>query len=418
MAMGHEMVARPAPEASHGEAAAAALLAARGLAETATRIGEMHTALAGRVFGLVPGGPARLLHDTISEGVYRTVAGASRATGAVASAVLHGRAPAPLSERPGTAGLVGAINGAWGDRLERDGNPLALTLCARRDRRTVPPTRTGILAAIPEPTDRLLVLVHGLCETDEAWGPYAEPAFDARLEAEHDWTGLRIRYNTGRRISVNGRELADLLHRLERAWPVPLEAVAIVGHSMGALVARSACHLGAEERAPWAGRVRHVVSLGAPHHGAPLERLAAFGTAVLHRLPETRPLATALASRSVGIKDLRHGSLLDVDWDGLDPDLPGPDRCGNPPLLRGARHHVVSASITADPRHPLGRALGDLLVLEDSACGRAARHRHIPFDPADMHHLGGLHHFHLLRHPLVYAQLERWLAVRPQLPPG
>jgi pimeloyl-ACP methyl ester carboxylesterase len=40
-------------------------------------------------------------------------------------------------------------------------------------------------------------------------------------------------------ISVNGRRFARLLQALATQWPVPLERLSIVGHSMGGLVARS-----------------------------------------------------------------------------------------------------------------------------------------------------------------------------------
>ena len=151
---------------------------------------------------------------------------------------------------------------------------------------------------------------------------------------------------------------------------MPVEEIALIGHSLGGLVARSACHQAAEAGMPWAGRVRHVVTLGTPHHGAPLAHGVHLAAHALHALPETRPFAGLLRRRSAGIRDLRHGSLVDRDWEGRDPDALRAAACAEVPLLPGAMHCFVSASITRDPQHPLGRLLGDALVLEPRAAAR------------------------------------------------
>ena len=121
------------------------------------------------------------------------------------------------------------------------------------------------------------------------------------------------------------------------AWPVAVEEIALVGHSMGGLVARSACHQAAEAGMALAGRVRHVVSLGTPHHGAPLKHGVHLAAHALHALPETRPFARFLRRRSAGIRDLRHGSLVDRDWEGCDPDALRAAACAEVPLLPARR---------------------------------------------------------------------------------
>ena len=77
-----------------------------------------------------------------------------------------------------------------------------------------------------------------------------------------------VRYNTGLHVSENGRGLARLLDEMVEEWPCQLEELVLIGHSMGGLVARSACHYGAS----WTDRVRHVFCLGSPHLGADLEK--------------------------------------------------------------------------------------------------------------------------------------------------
>ena len=182
---------------------------------------------------------------------------------------------------------------------------------------------------------------------------------------------------------------------------------------MGGLVARSAAHQADERDHAWVRHVRHVVSLGTPHMGAPLERGAHWAAVTLDKLPETRMLSSFLKKRSAGIRDLRHGSLVDEDWRDRDPEALRALACQEVPLLAGATHCFVSATVTRDPKHPLGRLLGDILVLKPSASGQS-KTRRIPFRDEHGYHVGGTHHLALLNHPEVYERLRGWLATAPE----
>ena len=146
--------------------------------------------------------------------------------------------------------------------------------------------------------------------------------------------------------------------------------------------------------------------------GAPLEQAVHAASAALHALPETRPFGAFLRRRSSGIRDLRQGSLVDEDWRERDRDALRAAACQEVPLLDGATHCFVSASVTRSDRHPIGRLLGDCLVLVPSASGRS-RTRRIPFDVAHGAHVGATHHLALLNHPEVYEHLRRWVATPP-----
>ena len=119
-------------------------------------------------------------------------------------------------------------------------------------------------------------------------------------------------------------------------------------------------------------------------------------------------LGSFLKKRSAGIRDLRHGSLVDEDWRGRDPEALRAVACQEVPLLPWATHYFVSATVTRDPKHPLGRLLGDILVLKPSASGHG-KTRRIPFRDEHGHHVGGTHHLALLNHPEVYERLHGWL---------
>ncbi len=230
-------------------------------------------------------------------------------------------------------------------------------------------------AAFPAASGRLVVFLHGLMETEHAWRLGGRPSYGERLAGDLGSSALDVRYNSGRHVSQNGRSLDELLEALVAAWPVPVEEIALVGHSMGGLVARSAAHQGAEAGHAWAGRVRHVVSLGTPHLGAPIAQGVHYAAHALHAVPETRPLGRFLRRRSAGIRDLRQGSLVDRDWEGCDPDALRAAACAEVPLLAGATHCFVTASVTRDPDHPVGRLVGDALVLTSSAAGRGRTRR-------------------------------------------
>jgi pimeloyl-ACP methyl ester carboxylesterase len=355
-----------------------------------------------------------MLHDAISNRVYAGLGGAARLAGIAADAGLGGRAVRDgrrLSASPRGALLVGALNGLIGDALEREGSDLHQPMSVRAGGRPVPLDPTALAGAHPGAGGRVVVFLHGLMETEFSWrvgaGPDGE-TYATRLRRDLGCTPVEVRYNSGRHISENGLSLADLLSELVGRWPAEVESIALVGHSMGGLVARSACHQGAERGDDWVGLVRHVISLGTPHLGAPLAQGVHWMSAALGAVPETRPFARFLRRRSAGIRDLRQGSLVDADWRDCDPDALHAAACQEIPLLEGATHCFVAATVTRGGRDPVGRLLGDCLVLQPSASGRS-KTRRIPFDEEYGAHIGGTHHLALLNHPRVYRRMLRWL---------
>ena len=396
------------------EVRALSRLAAAELGEGAGGIGSVHDAIARRVFAaLGPGAaPVRDAHGAIAHGVYAAVQGATALAGHAADQGLRLRDAGDgrtISTQPRGAALLGILNGLFGDALEAAGSELQEPMAVRVDGRAVAPEQAALAAAFPRASGRLVVFLHGLMESEHAWRIGGGEPYGARLERDLGHTAIDVRYNSGRHVSSNGRSLDGLLGALVAAWPVPVDEIALVGHSMGGLVARSAAHQGAEQGHPWTRLVRHVVSLGSPHLGAPLAQGVHYAAHALHAVPETRPFGRFLRRRSAGIRDLRQGSLVDCDWDGCDPEALRAAACAEVPLLDGATHCFVTATVTRDPTHPVGRLIGDALVLPPSAAGRG-RSRRIPFREEDGLHVGGAHHLRLLNHPVVYPQLRAWLA--------
>ena len=369
---------------------------------------EVHRAIAGRVLAATRQSrtPVGRLHDGITGAVYGGVGLATRALG---SSIEHlGRLdPARVGlQDTGVARrlaflagdveavargrrLRSIVNGLIGDVLHDQGSPVAIPASVRH------PSRPGIdvrlapddlAAAYPAATGRIVVFVHGLCEDDEAWSyKTAErgPSYLRVVEAGGRWTPLAVRYNSGLPIQQNAAEIARLVDMVVDAWPTRVTQIALVGHSMGGLVVRAA----ATHAAPmwWSDKVDHVVLLGCPHAGAPLERLVKRSIPLLRRLPEVAPFADILDERSVGIRDLHDGIGVDAT------------------VWPQAAYHCVGATLGAGDRAWAGRMFGDLLVHLESARGTAAE------VAADFRHVPGAHHFDLLNHREITGDLLRWL---------
>jgi pimeloyl-ACP methyl ester carboxylesterase len=387
-----------------------------------TLVRGMHAGIASRVFGSIgaPAAPTRVVHDGITRAIYggvdRGIRGATQAVGAVAAEIWGNDDDEALESRPGSAAVIAAVNGIYGDELAERDNPLAGGMGIRRRGKPVEPTADSLAATFSTATERVVVFMHGWCLTEQNW--FRRPPEDAvagdcrsygeRLHDDLGFTPVYLRYNTGLHVSVNGRTFAEILDRLHRQWPVPISELVLVGHSMGGLVARSACHYGSsgtQQQHAWTDAVSHVVCLGSPHLGADLEKGVNVASWALAKLPETRAIATFLNARSDGTKDLRFGACIDEDWADADPDEFLHDRCNEVPFLPHATYHFVAA--TAGPPL-LGMIAGDQLVRSQSAAGRG-KSRHIPFDEDQGLTLTGLNHFDLLNHPAVYEKLRDWL---------
>ncbi|MFN2616778.1 MAG: esterase/lipase family protein [Thermoleophilaceae bacterium] len=401
--------------------------AATGLVGT---VRDMHRAIAGRPFGALglagkPFGPigtaatapSRFLHDRISSAVYGALrtAGKGLATGAGAAAARLTREDGQLlTRRPAGVLAAGVMNGFLGDLLEELDSDL-LTEVAFYDRADRLDIERGALArSIPDATPRIVVFIHGLCETEGAWrvnwsGATERTDYGRRLRDELGYTPLYLRYSTGLHVSEAARALSELLERTVAEWPVEVREIALVGHSMGGLVARGACYRGAADGSAWVPPVRHVFCLGTPHLGAPLEQAANAAGWALARLPETQPFAAIVNRRSVGIKDLRYGYCCEDDWCDCDADALLQCHRKEIPFLDTAAYYFVGATITREPDHPIGRAMGDLLVRLPSAWGQGLGGERYPFELDRLRSYGGMHHMHLLNHPAVYEQLRDWL---------
>ena len=351
--------------------------------------------------------------------VYRSVRGATKLVGHATDAVLG--ALLPLLEdpakhpesSPAREAVLAALNGVLGDRLHASSNALAQPMELRSGGQPLNVSRASLAAQLEAagaaPGPHLVLLVHGLCMNDTQWRR-AGHDHGEHLARALGCMPVYLRYNSGRHTSDNGRELALLLDQLVASWPVPLQRISLLGHSMGGLVLRSAVQVAQEAGLPWRTLQRELVFLGTPHHGAPLERAGHGVDLLLATTPFTAPFARLGKLRSAGITDLRHGHVQAADWQGRDRFGSAADHRVPLALPEGVACFTVAATLAGQRGLLADRLLGDGLVPLNSALGRhddPALQLDFPKDRQRIVYRTG--HLDLLSSPAVAAQLDAWL---------
>ncbi len=379
-----------------------------GITNTVERMHET-IARAPLPFTSQPEQPTRA-HGLIAAGVYKLIRGIN---GGLREGVDKSFSAVPQSLRrdgnsTGETRLVAALNGVLGDHLEATGNPLATTMTLGTMGRPLELSPAALKESLPGATPHLVVLVHGLSLSELSWSRKGRPCIGDQLQEDLGYTPVYLRYNTGRHISTNGQQFAQLLEELCTGWPVPVQSISLLGHSMGGLVIRSACWYAQCNGGTWLQQLKRVVCLGTPHHGSPLEKAGHAFESTMRKIPYAEPMLFGKL-RSVGIKDLRHGALLDEDWQGHHPDTPRPDSRQVVPMVPGVEYYFAAASMGRNQFDPLGHLLGDLLVRADSAVGIHRNElRKLKIKPENCRVFHEKNHFDLLDDKHVHQQLIDW----------
>jgi len=358
------------------------------------------------------GGPAPGHTNGIPGLAYESVRAVTRLVGGVTDTVFAPPSPTPAERTlsPKREAMLAALNGVMGDYLTATDNPLAIPMRLRRDGQPLTLEPQALAAATPQLGSKLLVMVHGLCMNDLQWTRNGHNHGKA-LTLELGYTPVQLHYNTGLHVSANGREFADLIEALVQHWPLPLRELAIVAHSIGGLVARSAYYYGKAAAHRWPRQLRRLVFLGTPHHGSHLERGGNWVNMMLGLSPYSEPLARLVKIRSAGITDLRYGNLLDEDWEGIDRFEHSRDLRHAVPLPKGVRCYTIAAITGTKAGDLSGELLGDGLVAVNSALGRHNDPRLTLSFAQSRQWVGyGMNHWDLLSHPAVYDQIRNWLA--------
>ncbi|WP_429018643.1 esterase/lipase family protein [Aeromonas allosaccharophila] len=346
--------------------------------------------------------------------VYKGVHGAANTLGSSINGLLTRLPPTPplhhIPETPKRAALIATLNGVMGDALVESHNALATHMTLRYQGE--PLNWQAMPTDLPR-EGRVLLMVHGLCMNDLQWQTLyqGEPVnHGEQLANALGYQPLYVRYNSGLPIAQNGQALSLLLEQLLTHWPGDLKEITIMGYSMGGLVARSACHHAGVAGLTWPARLANLIFLGTPHHGAPLEHAGHWLEQLLPASAYTEPFVRLTRLRSTGIKDLRHGKVIET-LAPPDPAVPMRDPREPLPLPCGVNCYAIAATTVAKRSLLADRLIGDGLVPLRSALGQYHEARHqLHFLPAHTLIVYRTSHMALLGSPQVGQQLLRWLS--------
>lgn len=364
-----------------------------------------------RVSG-VSGHPSHEHTSGIPGKVYASVRGVAKLIGTAIDTPLATLNKVLRNEPNGPAikALRSALNGILGDYLHSQKNPLAIKMHINFQGQ--PLTEEGIKKALNQAvinTDgKLLVMVHGLCMNDLQWSKDGHNHGEALAE-ELGMTPVYLTYNSGQHISQNGQELSDHLEYIFDKISAPL-SIYFVTHSMGGLVTRSAMHSAQKAKRNWTEKVKKIVFLGTPHHGAPLEKTGNWLGILLGKHPYTAPFSKLVQLRSNGITDLRHGNVTDKDEQSRHPfDFVRDNRQVVPLPLGPTSYAIAGHAGTSSTLHN-SELIGDGLVRTDSALGRHETREHtLRFKPEHQAVLKNINHMQLLSSKEVYDIIKDWL---------
>ena len=298
--------------------------------------------------------------------------------------------------------LISALNGVLGDYLLATHNPLALSTVLYDHYGEI---QQGDLAG------RMVIFSHGLCMNHLDWSNRGNGGIGEKLLAQRDNnTMLYVHYNTGRRISANGRSLANMLEDLIKRNP-RITSIDLIGHSMGGLVSRSALFYGKQNMHQWIHMVENLVCLGSHLHGAVLER---FGFALQDKIghfPLVKLVSHVVNIRSNGILDLRFGSVRDDDWEHNHARIGLMDDNRKPaPLPSYINTYLIAGTLEFENRkNRTLKVIGDYLVSVKSALGEHPNPRfQLKLPESHKAVFYGLNHFELQYHPHVAEQIAKW----------
>jgi pimeloyl-ACP methyl ester carboxylesterase len=340
--------------------------------------------------------------------VYSNIRAVAALVGSGLDAALAARVD-EVESPEGREAVVAALNGVFGDFLVTTNNPLAITMQLRQDGEPASADDPALHEAIRASGGRVLLMVHGSSSNDLQWYRKGHN-HGAALADELDYVPIYVLYNSGRHISENGVDLADLLESFVAELP-ELQELSILAHSMGGLVARSACYYAEEAGYQWRKRLKKLVFLSTPHHGALLERSGNWVDNILQISPYSAPFARLGKIRSAGVTDLRYGNCLHRDWQEYERFAYGPDKRCPLPLPEGVECYTLAATIGEKGGRLTDHVVGDGMVQLDSALGR---HEQPEFELAfpESHQLivRNTGHLDVLCAPEVFEAVKGWLA--------
>ena len=304
--------------------------------------------------------------------------------------------------------LLSVLNGVIGDYLEEKENPLKIDMQFRYESKAIQIDGESLKETYPKINGKILLMIHGSCMSDIQWN-HKNHNHGETLSEELDKTPIYLNYNSGKHISTNGKDLNKNLQKLVKNWPVPVEEIVIIAHSMGGLLTRSALYYADQNNNKWRKHLKRVVFLGTPHHGSHLERIGNYLDLLLESVPYLKPFARLGKIRSAGVTDLRYGNLVDEDWQHSGRFERKGDQRKHIQLPNKIEFFAVAATI-GNEKTGSTRIFGDNLVDVKSALGQHKKTaKKLNFKEENTWIVYENNHLELLSNPKILDKLKTWL---------
>lgn len=377
--------------------------------EVTDLVEDMHNRIVHPPF--LPSTPIQHLITNIAGITYKNIRWSTRLIGSLADKVLgqFASVSAKIKTTEDRETMRAVLNGVIGDYLEETDNPLQISMQFRNQGEAIKLNKKSIEKIYPSVNGKILLMVHGSCNSDIQW-TRKEHNHGRELAKELQKTPVYLNYNSGRHISTNGQEFNELLEKLVLKWPVPVEEITIIAHSMGGLVTRSALHYGQEQEKSWTKNLKKIIFLGTPHHGAPLEKAGNYVDVILESVPYAKPFAKLGRIRSAGVTDLRYGNLLDEDWQNIDRFKMKGDQRQNVPLPENIECYGIAGVVGKAEKSGSSKLLGDNMVGVKSALGKHKNPaKNLNFKKENTWVAYENNHLELLSNPKIYSKIKEWL---------
>lgn len=308
---------------------------------------------------------------------------------------------------------VSVINGIVGDKLNDTPLGIEMNFYAHQKALVLDTDhlQKHFVQQKTEPTPKICVLIHGLLSNETFWDFKDKQNYGTLLQNDLDYTPFYVRYNSGLHISDNGKALAAILEQLILNYPIEVEEITLIAHSMGGLVTHSACNYAQENDLAWTKKLKNIFLLATPHLGSYLEKFANITTNILAKVPNwhTRLVGKVLNLRSAGIKDLRFGYISEADWKDQNPDKLLQNTKKTVHKLSNVAYYVISARLTQKEKHWVSQLFGDILVSKKSATAQSNNLAEFNFPTEHHFAFAKTLHFELTTSYAVYDQIRGWI---------
>lgn len=313
---------------------------------------------------------------------------------------------------------ISALNGLVGDNLRKKDSGLSITMGFYHKNQRIALTSNQFNNLKPSASPKIAILVHGLSSHEQMWSfpdednqetvSAEDMTYGSLLAKDFGYTPLYVRYNSGLHISENGRYLSSLIEDLLEVYPLHIEDIVLIGHSLGGLVIRSACYYAEKFNTQWHRKVSKAFYLGTPHLGTSWEEATDGFYQWLDKNPHpfAQTVSRIYSRRSSAIQDLRYARLVDEDWQSSVP------KSTAIPWLENADHHFIVGTLLNNPNHPVNSLIGDLLVPTSSANAVCPIRTDMPIPPnveKNSAIIPGLNHLRLAFSPEVYNCMKKWM---------